>query len=117
MRISTAVMLAGAVLFAGYVFYSLATVEPVTVVQSRLERGASGVFVDGEVRNASAKDRAIDLEVHYYDRAGRALGQDTLKLDDLPPGQTKSFRTPPRAVDGVSDFSIYLNRGRNPYGN
>jgi len=117
MRISTALMLAGVVLFASYVFYSLATIEPVTVIGSHLERGARGVFVDGEVRNTSAKDRAIDLEVHYYDQAGRALGQDTLKLADLPPGQTKSFRTPPRAMEGVSDFSIYLNRGRNPYGN
>ena len=117
MRVGTALMLAAAILFAGYVFYSLASAEPVRVVESRLERGGSGVFVDGQVLNDGSKDRAIDLEVHYYDRNGRALGQDTLKLADLPPGKTERFRTPPHVVDGVSDFSIYLNRGRNPYGN
>ncbi|HJU28510.1 MAG TPA: FxLYD domain-containing protein [Candidatus Binataceae bacterium] len=117
MRVSKILMLAGATLFVGYVFYSLYTVEPVRVVQSRLEHVAGGVFVDGEVRNTGAKDRTVDLEVHYFDRTGRALGQDTLKLADLPPGRMKAFRTPSRIVQGVSDFSIYLNHGRDPYGN
>jgi hypothetical protein len=85
MRMSKALMLAGATLFVGYVFYSLATVEPVHVVQSRLQHAAGAVFVDGQVRNTASKDRTIDLEVHYFDHAGRALGQDTVKLDDLPP--------------------------------
>lgn len=117
MRISTVLTLAGAALFVSYVFYSLETVEPVHVVQSRLEHVAGGVFVDGEVRNTGSKDRTIDLEVHYFDPTGRALGQDTLKLADLPPGRTKVFRTPPHMADGVSEFSIYLNHGRDPYGN
>lgn len=117
MRISTALMLAGAALFAGYVFYSLATVEPVRVVQSRLNHVAGAVFVNGEVRNTGSKDRTIDLEVHYFDHTGRALGQDTVKLTDLPPGRMQSFRTPPHMMQGVSDFSIYLNHGRDPYGN
>ena len=117
MRLSAILMLAGAILFVGYVFYSLYTVEPVRVIQSRLERAPGGVFVDGEVRNTGSKDRAVDLEVHYFDRTGRSLGQDTVKLTDLPPGRVEIFRTPPRMVQGVSDFSIYLNHGRDPYGN
>jgi hypothetical protein len=117
MRVSTVVMLAGAALFASYIFYSLDTVEPVRVVQSRLERVAGAVFVDGEVRNTGSRKRTIDLEVHYFDRNGRALGQDTLKLPDLPPGRMKIFRTPSHMMQGVADFSIYLNHGRDPYGN
>jgi hypothetical protein len=29
----------------------------------------------------------------------------------------REFKSPPRAIDGVEDFSIYMNNGRNPYGN
>ena len=40
-----------------------------------------------------------------------------LDPDDLQAGAVRDFRSPPRALDGVEDFSIYMNNGRNPYGN
>src|SRR5579863_2075402 len=110
-------MLAGALAFAGFVFYSLLPVEPVKVVRSRLERNGGMVDVAGQVRNTADRARAIELEVHYYDRNGRPLGQDTLTLDEIGAGAVREFRSPPRAIDGVEDFSIYMNNGRNPYGN
>src|SRR5579863_8603779 len=79
-------MLAGALAFAGFVFYSLLPVEPVKVVRSRLERNGGMVDVTGQVRNTADHARAIELEVHYYDRNGRPLGQDTLTLDEIGAG-------------------------------
>lgn len=111
------IMLAAGLAFAGFVFYSLLSVEPIKVVRSRLERNGALVDVAGQVRNTADHARAIELEVHYYDHNGRSVGQDTLTLDDLGAGATRDFRSPPRALDGVEDFSIYMNNGRNPYGN
>ena len=111
------VLLAGALAFCAFVFYSLTTVEPVRVVQSRLIRNGDRVSVAGVVRNTGASARAIRLEVHYYDGNGRSLGQDTIAFDPLAAGAVHDFKSPARTLDGVATFSIYLNGGRNPYGN
>jgi hypothetical protein len=111
------IMLAAALAFAGFVFYSLISEEPVRVVRSHLEHDGNRVFVTGQVRNTADRTRAIELEVHYYDRNGRPLGQDTLTLDGLAAGAVREFKSPQRTIDGVEDFSIYMNNGRNPYGN
>jgi len=110
-------LLAAGIAFAGFVFYSLMTVQPVKVVRSHLEHNGNLVDVAGQVRNTADHPRAIELEVHYYDQNGRSLGQDTLTLDGLGAGALRDFKSPPRALDGVKDFSIYMNNGRNPYGN
>ena len=106
-------LLAGFTLF---LIHSLFNVSPVTVVESHLQRSGDRVCVIGELRNTSGHAAAIDLEVHYFDRAGRAIGQNTVSLDAIAPG-TRQFRTPPMVLGGVSEFSLYLNHGRNPYGN
>lgn len=111
------IMLAAGIAFAGFVFYSLLSVEPVKVVRSRLEHDGNLVDVAGQVHNTADRPRAIELEVRYYDKNGRSVGRDTLQLDGLGAGATRDFRSPPRAIEGVADFSIYLNNGRNPYGN
>src|ERR1700719_3648738 len=95
--------------FVGFVFYSLVSVEPVKVVHSELKHRGNRVFVAGQVRNTADQSRAIDLEVHYYDRNGRPLGQDTLRLDGLAAGTVREFASPPRTIDGVEDYSIYMN--------
>ena len=117
MRKGAWIMLAAALAFAGFVFYSLVSVEPIKVVQSHLEHDRDRVYVAGQVRNTGSHVRAIELEVHYYDRNGRPLGQDTLTLDGLAAGAVRDFKSPPREIAGVQDFSIYMNNGRNPYGN
>ena len=111
------VVLLAAIAFAGFVFYSLISFEPVKVVSSHLEHAGGRVYVTGHVRNTADQPRGIEREVHYYDRHGRALGQDTLALDDIAAGAVREFRSPPRFSADIADFSIYLNQGRNPYGN
>jgi len=117
MRTSNWIILGVAIAFAAYVFHSLARTEPVEVVQTRLEHQGGKVFVAGQVKNTGASARTIDLEVHYYDRNGRPLGEDALQLNALGAGKVAAFKSPPHTLDGVTDFSIYLNHGRNPYGN
>jgi hypothetical protein len=103
--------------FIGFVFYSLTNVEPIEVLGTHLEHQGGKVFVEGEVKNTGSRTRAIDLEVHYYDRNGRPLGQDVLKLTGLHAGSVEEFKSPPHELNAVSQYSIYLNNGRNPYGN
>jgi hypothetical protein len=40
-----------------------------------------------------------------------------VSMDGLRRGAASHFKSSPRRDDGVADFSIYLNHGRNPYGN
>jgi hypothetical protein len=118
MRKGTTLILLGAAAFAALVFVLLMHTEPVKVVQSRLVHQGNEVFVAGELRNNSANSTGpFDLEIHYYDRAGRPLGEDTVQVGPLRAGAAERFRGPAHAPDAVADFSLYLNHGRNPYGN
>ncbi len=117
MRRSSILILVVAVGFAVFIFYSLFHVEPVQVTETRLERVNGEVFVDGELRNRGGDVGPIDVEVHYFDANGRALGQDKIVVKDLKKGAETHFRSPPRMLSEASQFSIYLNHGRNPYGN
>ncbi len=116
MRAGRAVVLLAAAGFAGWVFYSLVQSEPVHVTQSRLHRESGEVFVEGAVKN-SGPDTGVDIEVHYYDNSGRALGEDRVAIKELRRGAVAQFETPHRVLSGVSQFSLYVNHGRNPYGN
>jgi hypothetical protein len=116
-RKSSALVLALSIAFVGFVFYSLLRVQPVKVLNSRLDRDGGDVAVTGTVENTGRRAAAVDLEVHYYDSAGRELAHDTLKLRNLEGGQRRAFKSPERDIAGVADFSIYLNKGRDPYGN
>lgn len=107
-------LLAGFTLF---LIHSLFNVSPITVTGSHLQRDGDRVFITGQLRNTSDRPAAIDLEVHYFDRTGRAIGQNTLSLDAIAPGGVREFKTPAMVLNGVADFSLYLNHGRNPYGN
>jgi len=55
--------------------------------------------------------------VHYFDRDGHSVGKDVVSIAGLRHGAATHFKSPPHPDDGVADFSIYLNHGRNPYGN
>jgi hypothetical protein len=117
MRKGGYVILGIALAFVALVGYSLTHLQPIEVVEKHLERQGDRVFVEGEVRNTGNKPAAIDLEIHYYDRNGRPLGQDRLALDDLRPGSITPFKGPAHEIGGVAEFDLYLNHGRNPYGN
>jgi hypothetical protein len=117
MRKSAFIVLLAALCFAGYVFYSLVGVEAVKVADTRLVRSGDRVSVEGEVRNTGDDTGPLQLEVHYFDRDGHSLGQDVVSMDGLRHGAAAHFKSSARPDDGVADFSIYLNHGRNPYGN
>jgi len=111
------ILLALAVAFVVFVFYSLAQVEPVKVVGDRIERQGGRVFVQGVLRNTGPDLQAISLDVTYYDERGNKLAEDKLAVEGLHHGADVPFKMPARELAGVSDFSIRLDRGRNPYGN
>jgi hypothetical protein len=117
MRKSTLAILIVAAVFVAFVFYSLFKVEPVRVVASHLEHRDGQVFVDGSLKNTGPDLGPLDVEVHYYDASGRSLGQDKIVVEGMKTGAEAHFATPPRELGEVSEFSIYLNHGRNPYGN
>jgi hypothetical protein len=117
MRKGTLFILLGAIAFVAVVFVLLAHVQPIKVIDSRLEHEGDNVFVAGDLRNTGARPAALDLEIHYYDSAGRPLGEDRLKVGPLGAGAEEHFRGPVHPAGSVEDFSLYLNQGRNPYGN
>ena len=117
MRKSAILVLLVALCFAGYVFFALFGTEPVKVTETRLVRSGGQVLVEGEVRNTGDDAGPLQVEVHYFDRDGRSIGKDVVSVDGLRHGAAAHFKSSPRADDGVADFSIYLNHGRNPYGN
>lgn len=110
-------MLLGALAFVAIVFALLVRSEPVRVTQSHLVRDGGEVFVEGRLRNTGPDLDAIDLEVRYYAVNGIALGQDVLAIGPMQNGAEKEFRTPARRLAAVRAYTIYLNHGRNPYGN
>jgi hypothetical protein len=117
MRKDRLFILLGAMAFAAIVFVLLARAQPVKVIDSRIERDGDSVFVSGDLRNTGVALATLELEIHYYDRAGRALGADHLQVGPLDAGAERHFRGPAHAAGSVRDFSLYLNQGRNPYGN
>ncbi|MGH7913882.1 MAG: FxLYD domain-containing protein [Candidatus Binataceae bacterium] len=116
MRKSTLFILLGGIAFVAIVFVLLLHVQPVKVIDSRLEHDGDNVFVAGDLRNTGARPATLDLEIHYYDRVGRPLGEDLLKVGPLSAGAREHFRGPSHVAGSVEDFSLYLNQGRNPYG-
>jgi hypothetical protein len=117
MRKGTLLILLGAIAFVALVFYLLASVEPVKVVASRLETQGANVFVHGEIKNTGPDVGPIDLDIRFYDSGGRNLGEDKVQIGALKSGAAAKFSTRPQEFSGATGFSIYLNHGRNPYGN
>ncbi len=117
MRKGAIIMLLAALGFALYVFFALFAVEPIKVAGSRLVRSGDEVSVEGDLRNTGGDAGPIEVEVRYFDRSGRAIGNDKVSVGGLRSGSESHFKSSPQKLDGVADFSLYLNHGRNPYGN
>jgi hypothetical protein len=103
--------------FVGFVIYSLLQTEPVKVLHPVLRHSAEGAFVSGAVENTGTSEESVSLEIRYYDSSGHQVGSDTVKLDRIGIGETTSFSGPVRGLPTDASYSIYLNHGRNPYGN
>jgi hypothetical protein len=116
-RAAPMLIVGAAAAFAGWVIYSLVSIEPVKVTASSMRHENGQVFVEGEVENSGPATGPIDIEVRYFDAIGRQVGEERVVMEKLGEGGTGRFITPKRTLDGAQGFSIYLNRGRNPYGN
>jgi hypothetical protein len=116
MKRGTVIVLIGAAGFILYVFFSLLNAEPVKVT-SQLDRSGDSVSVAGELSNAGDESGPVTVEVRYYNETGATIARDTLSLHALAKGASEQFQSPRRVLPGVASYSIYLNHGRNPYGN
>ena len=117
MRRDTLFTLLGALAFVAIVFALLGRAQPVKVLDTHFERHGDALYVSGDLRNTGTHPATMDLEIHYYDRAGRPLGEDRIQVGPMKSGAEEHFRGPAHQVGGIQDFSLYLNQGRNPYGN
>jgi len=64
-RKGTLFILLGAVAFVAVVFVLLTHVQPIKVIDSRLEHQGDSVFVTGDLRNTGGHPATLDLEIHY----------------------------------------------------
>ncbi len=116
-RPASALIVGGALVFVAMVFAMLARVEPIEVVSSRLDRAGGQVSVEGVLTNTGPDAGGISLEVRYYDSQGRKLAEDKVPVGRLQSGAKIGFSSPARQLEDVRSFTVYVDRGRNPYGN
>lgn len=103
--------------FASYMIWALRAEEAFRVVSKKLEQTNAGVVVSGEIYNVSAATASVNVEVAFFRSDGRKLAEEVVELPPLPIGSSASFRTQPKRLSDVKDYSIYLHSGRNMYGN
>jgi len=116
-RIGRVIGLVVAAGFVGFVVYSLLWSEPVKILHPRLEHSADGGFVTGSLENTGSGEESVNLEIRYYDGSGHQIASDIVKLDKIDTGATRNFSSPLRRLPADASYSIYMNHGRNPYGN
>jgi hypothetical protein len=103
--------------FLGYFVWALQSEEVFRVVSKKLEQTPNGLVVSGEVLNTATTASGVNIEVTFFDQQGRQLTQETVALDHLAAGATAVFRTQPKLLTNVKDYTIFVNTGRNMYGN
>ena len=113
----TLLWLALLVVFISYLIWALRAEEVFQVVHKKLEYTDAGVVVSGEIHNTATAASAVNVEVTFFDGRGRQLTKEVIALNNLEPGATAAFRTQPKMLTDVKDYTIYVNTGRNMYGN
>ncbi|HXN84654.1 MAG TPA: FxLYD domain-containing protein [Candidatus Binataceae bacterium] len=106
-----------AIAFMAFVFYSLLHTEPVKVLHPAIQHDVGGEFLAAAVENTSTSEQSIDLDIKYYDTGGHLVANDTIHVDHLSSGETREVAAPARQLPDGTSYSVYLNHGRNPYGN
>jgi hypothetical protein len=103
--------------FAGYLIWALRAEEVFRVVSKKLEHTDAGIVVSGEIHNSASTTPNVNVEVTFFDSGGRQLTKEVITVSNLAAGATTSFRTQPKRLDDVQDYTIYVDTGRNMYGN
>jgi|GEM_PF-6065406 len=101
----------------GYFVWALRSEEVFRVVSKKLEQTDTGVVVSGEVLNTTADPSSIDIEVTLFNDRGQKLSEETVTLASVQAGGIAPFRTQPKRLTNVKDYTIHVNTGRNMYGN
>ena len=109
--------LAVVIVFAVYLLWALRAEETFPVTHKKLEYTDAGVLVSGEIRNTATTVATVNVEVTFFDAQGRQLGKEIVTLPNLAAGTTAAFRTQAKLLTAVKDYTIYVNAGRNMYGN
>ncbi|MBI3248080.1 MAG: hypothetical protein HYZ50_16370 [Deltaproteobacteria bacterium] len=87
------------------------------MLNKTLEQTQDGVVVSGEIYNASPVPASVNVEVSFFDPTGRQLANEVVTLNDVAVGAAAAFRTQPKNLPQVKNYSVYVNTGRNMYGN
>lgn len=103
--------------FAAYMIWALRTEDAFRVSNKKLEQTSAGLVVSGEIYNASDAIASVNVEVSFFSSEGRKLANEIIELPRLPIGLSASFRTQPKRLPGVTDYSISIYSGKNMYGN
>lgn len=114
-RKGSLILVAVAVGFVALVFYDLGKVEPIEVVESRLVHLGAAVHVEGELKNTGSRASGVMLDIRYYNKGGRPLAEDHIKVGKIQPGDERSFRSPEHTLGSVSEFTIVLGNRRSPF--
>ncbi|NOT56278.1 MAG: hypothetical protein HOP18_16885 [Deltaproteobacteria bacterium] len=103
--------------FLGYFVWALRSEEVFRVVERNLEQTPSGLVVSGAVLNTATAATGVNVDVTFFDDRGRQLTQETVTIDHLAAGATVPFRTKPKPLTTVKNYTIHVNTGPNMYGN
>jgi hypothetical protein len=103
--------------FLGYFVWALRSEEVFRVVERNLEQTPSGLVVSGAVLNTAAAATGVNVDVTFFDDRGRQLTQETVTIDHFAAGATVPFRTKPKPLATVKNYTIHVNTGPNMYGN
>jgi hypothetical protein len=98
------------------VVVSLRSEERFVVESSHLERTPGGVRVVGTLLNRGAAAPQVQVEVTIVGEDGRAEKAEDIELRDVAEGERVPFSTALRPGNARA-YSIYVNEGRNMYGN
>jgi hypothetical protein len=105
-----------AVVIVGAILFSLNREERFVVENAHLERGANGVRVAGTLVNRGADAPYVAIEVSLIADDGRPASKEKVELKNLASGARTPFATALYPGE-VKTYSIFVNAGRNPYGN
>ena len=103
--------------FLGYFVWALRSEEVFRIVKRQLEQTPRGLVVSGEVLNTAAPATGVKVDITFFDQRGRQLTQETVTLDYLAAGATVPFRTQPKVLTTMKDYTSHVNTGPNMYGN
>ena len=74
------------------------------------DKGYGMIQVDGEVTNNDSSEHSATLKATFYDADGKILGTASGAVNDLAPGETKTFSLMSTdKIDGYKDMKVQVD--------